>query len=50
LGDLTKGFSGADIDGLVRSATSFALDRDGGEFVVSEVDVRRALKEVKGEL
>jgi vesicle-fusing ATPase len=53
----TKNFSGAEIEGLVKSATSFALERqidvkDGiklkeGDMRVTRVDFERAFTEVK---
>ena len=59
LAEQTKNFSGAEIEGLVKSATSFALNRHikGGSFAkvsedvesikVTGVDFEKALKEVK---
>jgi len=57
LAALSKNFSGAEIEGLVKSATSFAFERNvdaskglklkEGEIKVSRVDFMRALNEVK---
>jgi SpoVK/Ycf46/Vps4 family AAA+-type ATPase len=53
LADKTEGFSGADIEGLVRCAGSRALSRarnDGGgvgSLIITLDDVKEAIEEVK---
>ena len=49
LAAVTGGWTGADIEAVVRSAVSFALDRDasGDSWCVGEEDLERAIKEIK---
>ena len=48
---ITRGFTGADLSALVRSAVSFALERDNDEnWIVEEDDLMDAVVEVKSSM